>query len=59
MSLGSDEISNYHRIAIQKAEINNLSRKETYKFTIKTIYHPETTVKTKEIKRYMINYVKK
>lgn len=32
--------------------------KETYKFSIKTIYHPETTVKSEEIKRYMINYIK-
>jgi len=32
--------------------------KETYKFKIKTIYKPETTLKAEEIKRYMINYEK-
>ena len=32
--------------------------KETYKFTIKTIYKPETTLRAEEIKRYMINYEK-
>jgi hypothetical protein len=32
--------------------------KETYKFTIKTIYKPETTLRSEEIKRYMINYEK-
>ena len=33
--------------------------KEVYKFSIKTIYHPETTLKSEEIKRYMINYEQK
>lgn len=32
--------------------------KETYKFSIKTIYHPETTLKSEEIKRFMIGYEK-
>ena len=32
--------------------------KETYKFSIKTMYHPETTVKSEEIKRFMIDYIK-
>lgn len=32
--------------------------KETYNFTIKTIYKPETTLRAEEIKRYMINYGK-
>lgn len=32
--------------------------KERYKFTIKTIYKPETTLRAEEIKRYMINYEK-
>lgn len=32
--------------------------KETYKFAIKTIYKPETTLRAEEIKRYMINYEK-
>jgi hypothetical protein len=32
--------------------------KETYKFTIKTIYTPETTLKSEEIKRFMIEYEK-
>lgn len=32
--------------------------KETYKFTIKTIYKPETTLRAEEIKRFMIDYVK-
>jgi|LakMenEpi03Aug12_release.lakeMendotaPanAssembly.Ray.scaffolds.fasta_scaffold02379_2 hypothetical protein len=32
--------------------------KEKYKFYIKTLYYPETTVKSEEIKRFMINYEK-
>ncbi|MFA7122471.1 MAG: DUF6575 domain-containing protein [Candidatus Delongbacteria bacterium] len=32
--------------------------KEVYKFTIKTIYQPETVVKSENIKRFMINYEK-
>lgn len=32
--------------------------KETYKFTIKTIYTPETTLKSEEIKRFMVEYQK-
>lgn len=32
--------------------------KEKYKFFIKTFYYPETTVKSEEIKRFMINYEK-
>ncbi|MBS9525846.1 hypothetical protein KI659_17630 [Litoribacter alkaliphilus] len=32
--------------------------KETYTFTIKTIYKPETTLRAEEIKRFMINYEK-
>ncbi len=30
--------------------------KEKYKFTIKTIYHPETSVKPEEIERFLIDY---
>ncbi|MFP3834213.1 DUF6575 domain-containing protein [Chryseobacterium sp. SIMBA_028] len=30
--------------------------KENYKFTIKTLYYPETTVKSEEIKRYITDY---
>jgi hypothetical protein len=30
--------------------------KETYKFTIKTIYYPETTVNAEKVKRYLIDY---
>lgn len=30
--------------------------KDTYKFTIKTIYSPETTVKKEEVKRFMTDY---
>lgn len=32
--------------------------KEIYKFYIKTFYYPETTVKSEEIKRFMVNYEK-
>ncbi|WP_410878182.1 DUF6575 domain-containing protein [Myroides sp. DW712] len=32
--------------------------KERYKFILKTIYHPETSVKSEEIKRYLIEYEK-
>jgi len=32
--------------------------KEEYLFTIKTLYYPETVVKSEEIKRYMIDYKK-
>ena len=32
--------------------------KEKYQFTIKTIYHPETSVKPEKIERYLIDYKK-
>lgn len=32
--------------------------KESYKFSIKTIYYPETTLKAQEIKRFLIDYEK-
>jgi len=32
--------------------------KENYSFTIKTIYHPETTLKSEEINRFLIDYKK-
>lgn len=33
--------------------------KETYVFTIKTLYYPETTLKSEEIKRFLVDYEKK
>ena len=41
-----------------KSDLINLG-KETYAFTIKTVYHPETTVKSEEVKRFLINYEKR
>jgi hypothetical protein len=41
-----------------KSDFVNIGR-ETYKFTVMTIYHPETTVKAQDIKRYLIDYKKK
>ena len=32
--------------------------KERYKFILKTIYHPETSVKSEEVKRYLMEYEK-
>lgn len=40
-----------------KNDYVNIGR-ETYKFTIKTLYYPETTLRSEEIKRFMINYEK-
>lgn len=40
-----------------KLDLVNLG-KEEYSFSIKTLYYPETVVKTEEIKRYMIDYSK-
>ncbi|AQW99523.1 hypothetical protein M2T70_11625 [Elizabethkingia anophelis] len=58
--------SSYEEISIRgKFEISILEKiksdyvnigKESYKFTIKTIYYPETTVKSEAIKRYLIDY---
>lgn len=40
-----------------KNDFVNIGR-ESYKFTIKTLYYPMTTLRAEDIKRYMINYVK-
>lgn len=40
-----------------KADLVNLG-KEEYLFTIKTLYYPETVVKSEDIKRFMIDYTK-
>jgi len=40
-----------------KNDFVNIGR-EIYKFTIKTLYYPETTLNSEEIKRYMTNYDK-
>ncbi|GLU45002.1 DUF6575 domain-containing protein [Allomuricauda sp. NBRC 101325] len=40
-----------------KSDFINIG-KESYTFTIKTIYYPETTLKSEEIKRFMIDYKK-
>ncbi|MDY0988756.1 MULTISPECIES: hypothetical protein [unclassified Flavobacterium] len=41
-----------------KTDLVNLGSEE-YLFIIKTLYHPETIVKSEEIKRYMVDYKKK
>jgi len=41
-----------------KSDFINIG-KEAYEFTIKTLYYPETTVRSEEIKRYMIDYKRK
>ncbi len=40
-----------------KSDFVNIG-KESYTFTIKTLYYPETTLKSKKINRYMIDYTK-
>ncbi|WP_293302031.1 DUF6575 domain-containing protein [Pedobacter sp. UBA4863] len=49
---GKFELSILEKI---KNDYLNIGR-EYYKFTIKTIYHPETSVKSEEIKRFLTDY---